>query len=74
MIKVVSEMKNSTACIGNLNIGDTFIYKEQLYIMSDEVNYVALNLSYGGEYEEFDGETQVIPVDIEIKVIRKEVK
>lgn len=71
MIKIVSEMKNSTVCLGNLNIGDTFILCGDLFIMSDEVNLGALNLSCGGVYEEFDGETQVIPVDVEIKVMRK---
>jgi len=75
MIKVVSETKNSTVCISNLNIGDTFIHNEDLFIISDDAILGTLNLSHGGMYDEFvDGETQVIPVDIEIKVIRKEVK
>lgn len=74
MIKIVSDMKTSTVRIGNLGIGDTFILNEQLFIMSDEVNIGALNLNYDGEYEEFDAETAVIPVDVEIKVMRKEVE
>lgn len=74
MIKIVSDMRNSTVNINNLNVGDTFILNENLYIMSDEVSLGALNLSYGGEYEEFDAETAVIPVDVEIKVVRKEVE
>ena len=72
MIKIVSDMRNSTININSLNVGDTFILSENLFIMSDEVNLGALNLSYGGEYEEFDAETAVIPVDVEIKVMRKE--
>lgn len=71
MIKIVNTMKNSTVNINNLNVGDTFILSDYLFIMSDDVNLGALNLSDGGVYEEFDTETQVIPVDVEIKVIRK---
>ena len=66
MIKIVSDMRNSTININSLNVGDTFILSENLFIIG------ALNLSYGGEYEEFDAETAVIPVDVEIKVMRKE--
>jgi hypothetical protein len=69
MIKIIDNGKRSTMWFGDLDVGDTFLWNEQLFIKSNE-HLGALNLDCGGEYEELGVDEQVIPVDIEIKVIR----
>ena len=69
MIKVIDYGKRSTMWFGDLNVGDTFLWNEALYIKCNDESG-ALNLDCGGEYEELNIDTQVIPVDIEIKVVR----
>lgn len=69
MIKIIDNGKRSTMWFGELDVGDTFLWNEQLFIKSNE-RLGALNLDCGGEYEELGVDEQVIPVDIEIKVVR----
>lgn len=69
MIKIIDDEKRSTVWFNDLDVGDTFLWNEQLFIKSSEPIGV-LNLDCGGRYEELDVEEEVIPVDIEIKVIR----
>ena len=68
MIKVIDYGKRSTMWFGDLNVGDTFLWNEQLYIKCHDT--AALNLDCGGEYELIEVDEQVIPVDIDIKVVR----
>lgn len=70
MIKIIDDGKNrSTIWFDDLNVGDTFLWNEELYIKCSEP-MGALNLDCGGKYEELSVDTQVIPVDIEIKIVR----
>jgi hypothetical protein len=68
MIKIIDNEKRSTMWFGDLHIGDTFLYNNQLYIKCYAGE--AINLSKEAEFEELDVGTLVILVDIEIKVIR----
>lgn len=70
MIKIIDYGKRSTIWFCDLNVGDTFLWNEQLYIKSDDERNTALNLDEGGEPEKLNDDTQVISVDIEIKVVR----
>ena len=70
MIKVIDNRKKvETEWFSDLNIGDTFLCAEQLYIKCNDDE--ALNLAAGGEFEKVNIDIQVIPVDVEIKIIRK---
>ena len=69
MIKVIDDGQRSTVWYGDLEDGDTFLYNELLFIRFDE--RWAINLSDEGERWEMPVDRQVIPVDVEIKVIRK---
>lgn len=69
MIKIIDNGKRSTMWFSDLNVGETFLWNEQLFIKSNE-SLGALNLDCGGEYEELDVDERVIPVDVEIKVVR----
>lgn len=71
MIKIINDKQKAAEWFGNLDVGDTFIYGEELYIKSDKALYRALNLSNKGDWEEFRAVSLVIPVDIEIKIIEK---
>ena len=68
MIKIIDNEKKSTMWFGDLNIGDTFLYNEQLYIKCYQGE--AINLSNEAEFEELDVGTLVTLVDIEIKIIK----
>ena len=69
MIKIIDNGKRSTMWFSDLNVGETFLWNEQLFIKCNE-SLGALNLDCGGEYEELSEDEQVIPVDVEIKVVR----
>ena len=69
MIKIIDNGKRSTMWFSDLNVGETFLWNEQLFIKSNE-SLGALNLDCGGEYEELGVDERVIPVDVEIKVVR----
>lgn len=69
MIKVINNKQKSTVWFGNLDVGDTFLWNEVLYIKCND-NLGALSLSCGGEYEELGVNEMVLPVDIEIKIKR----
>lgn len=68
MIKVIDDGQRATVWYGDLEDGNTFLYNELLFIKFDE--RWAINLSDGGEHWEMPIDRQVIPVDVEIKVIR----
>lgn len=69
MIKIIDDGKRSTMWFCDLAVGETFLWNEQLFITCNE-SLGALNLDCGGEYEELGADELVIPVDVEIKVIR----
>jgi tartrate dehydratase beta subunit/fumarate hydratase class I family protein len=71
MIRIIDdEKKIGTEIFEDLDVGDTFLYHGKLYIKCDKIRDMALNLSDEGDLEGFSVDAQVIPVDIEIKVIR----
>ena len=72
MIRVIDDKKKiGTEMFKDLDVGDTFLYREKLFIKCDKIRDMALNLSDEGDLEELNVDTPVIPVDVEIKIIRK---
>jgi hypothetical protein len=72
MIKIIDDKKKiGTEMFEDLDVGDTFLYGGKLYIKCDKIRDMALNLSDEGDLEELNADELVIPVDVEIKIIRK---
>ena len=73
-IKVINNNSNDSVKLLGLPVGKTFTWQNSLFIVThvllhNELEIDALNLSANGTKFKFEGIEDVIPVDIEIKIV-----